>query len=293
MASRNARTALAALALAALVGPASAAGQGETTDVAFRQMRPDAQEAQIVSVKLPEVAATKGAVVETALVPLDNTDTASVIVRVVSPKTCDTGGKRCRTVALRAGAKDWDVVFDRRASALQLGAHGFGTMRRITVDGGSEAWDWNGRAYHMNVDATGTPVKLAEVSSPAAAGVIVQQFGQGARILSDRRGKVKVSAAALDLNGKGAKDQLLVRLEGPGVCGIRLGCPWRVLVKDGQGYRTLLNGFGSQDIAVMSVARGDGWRDVAVDLPGGHAVFGWSGKQYGLAELVNDQRPIR
>ncbi len=284
---------LAALLAATSIAISGTAARAATTDVVFHQMKQDAPEANIVGVKVPEVTGIKGAVIETAVMPIDSTNKSSVLVRVVSPKTCDQGGKRCRTLAIKAGDRDWDVVFDRKAESIQLGNTGFGTMRQILVDNGYEVWGWNGYGYHMDVTSSGTPVALSEVKSPAAAGVLVQQFGPGAKRLSDRRGKVRVMAAALDLNGKGAKDQLLVRLDGPGICGLKLGCPWRVLTREGQGYRTLLNGFGSDRISVMPVARGGGWRDLAAELPGGLAVFGWSGKSYGVAEVSTDKGVTR
>ncbi len=280
----------ATLALASLVLPGAArAAPGELTDVVFRQMRADSQEAQIVAVKLPEVTGIKGATISTALLPLDMSATASVIVRVVSPRTCDVSGKRCRTVALKANATDWNVIFDRRTQTMELGAPGFGAVRRILVDHGYESWDWNGHAYHMDLPAVGQPIAAKEIRSASQAAAIVQQFGPGAKRMFDRRARLRLTAAALDLRGKGTKDQLFARLDGPGVCGITLGCPWRVLVPEGQGYRTLLSGFGTEKVVMMPVARGDGWRDLAAEIPKGYSVYGWTGKGYALSEIVPDQ----
>ncbi|AOG03323.1 hypothetical protein [Bosea sp. RAC05] len=255
----------------------------EAGPVAMTEPAKTARDREIVTSLIPEAAAVGDVVIETALVDVESDRNAEVFARIRSKTTCDADGKRCRTVLARYSGNSWKVVLDRRSTGVAMASPGFGGMRSIVIDG-RETWSWNGAVYALDVAASGQPVSFRE--APAAnRDLLVAQFGAAASRLSTKM-PAKVMVGAVDPTGKGAS-LVVARLEGPGWCGVVLGCPTRVLqVKDG-GYVSLMDGLTNGKVSVMSVTR-DGWKDLVAEMPrsGSRVIYGWSGKQYGVAERI-------
>ncbi len=242
-----------------------------------------ARDREVVTNLIPEAAAVSDVVIETAVVDVESDRNPEIIAKIRSKTTCDADGVRCRTVLARYSSNGWKIVLDRRSTSVAMAAPGFGGMRSIVVDG-RETWSWNGALYALDVAASGQPVTFTE--APAASrNLLVAQFGAAATRLSTKM-PAKVMVGAVDPTGKGGS-LVVARLEGPGYCGVVLGCPTRVLqVKDG-GYVSLMDGLTHGKVSVMSVTR-DGWKDLVAEMPrsGSRVVYGWSGKQYGVAERI-------
>lgn len=216
--------------------------------------------------------------VETAVLDLDDNGTNEVLVRSAD---CEDG-QPCRTLVYRMMVEDWAAVFDRSVTSLETGSPGLGAMKDLEADG--LVWKWRSQGYRVDVASSGEQVAFSLAPADYAQ-PLANQFGAGAGILFGQQKATTVEVAAVDLEGAGASE-VLVRLQGPGVCGRVYGCPIRLLkVVDGQ-YVTLLEGFASGGVALSSVMR-DGRKDIISQLPGGgFAVYGWTGDVYGESEIV-------
>lgn len=279
-----------AIAAALSCGSASAqsraslkpAGAGDAGAVLFSEASKNAPERTVVVQLAPEAAADD-VKVDLATADLDGDGRPELVARLRSKTTCDLGGKRCRVIIARPDVREgWKSVFDRRLTALDTGASGFGGMRSLRIDG-RETWSWSGSHYAMDVATSGDVVDFKEAPAQARS-LLVAQFGEAATRLP--AGSFKVLVGGADLTGKG-QSVVVARLEGAGVCGMLLGCPTRILQVKNGGYTTLLDGLTHGRVAVMQVNR-DGWRDIVAELPRspGRVVYGWSGQRYAVAERI-------
>lgn len=262
---------LAILALFALTSTAFA------EPVTFASMADDAAEAEVIRSFVPGVTGLQSAVVD-----LNKDGTAELFVR--DPASCDPAvAEACRTLVLRYRSKDWRIVFDTNAASVEVGEVGYGGMANLTVDGVD--WSWStASGYRVDVAASGEPVTFALASADYVE-LLAEQFGDGALALFRAQQSVKVNIAQVKLN-EGGDQAVMVRMEGPGVCGVVYGCPWRLLqVKDG-AYSTLLEGTGAGAVSIMPLTR-SGWNDIGAELPGqGFVTYGWNGEAYAVSQLV-------
>lgn len=253
----------------------SGAGEVSMMEIVGRQT----PEQAVVEAVVPEAT---GQPMETALYDIDGDGKAEVIARLKGKGACDAKNVRCRVVVLMNGEKGWKKLIDRPAQKVEVGDLGFGAMRNVILDG-REAYRWDGFAYRVDVASAGTALSFQDAPANFRA-PLVAQFGPGAGRQAARNTAIQVKVAQAVLNDNGTK-VVVARLEGPGACGIVLGCPWRILqVKDGT-YTALSEGFGSAKMSVLPVTRG-GYRDLIVGTPKGFSVYGWSGKRYVVAERI-------
>lgn len=204
-----------------------------------------------------------------------------VLARSRGDKDCDTPEKlRCRVVVMRETPQGWGKVLDRRAGEVTIGTIGFGGFRAISLDG-REGFAFNGNAYRIDLAQTGRPVTFTE-APVATRPLLIAQFGDGARRIKGLT--VKVAS----LSPKEGETLVMARLEGPGACGSTLGCPWRLLRSKDQSYVVVSSGMGGPEASILGVVRG-GWRDLALKLPTGYAVYGWTGERYVLSERINEE----
>lgn len=244
--------------------------------VSFKPMAADSSEASVIRGFVPNVE------LQSAVIDLDGDGSAELFAR--DNADCDAQDPSlCRTVILRHRFNDWKVIFDQRVGDIEVGEPGYGGMNKLTANGNE--WDFTSvNGYRVDIVGTGEPVALS-LAPADYVDLLTAQFGEGAVALFAAQRDVKVNIGQVKINETG--DQaLLVRLEGPGVCGMIYGCPWRLLqVKDG-AYQTLLEGTGSGAVAVMPVTR-SGWNDIGAQLPGdGFVTYGWNGSAYAVSQLV-------
>lgn len=264
------------LAVALLAGVATPA---LADAVAFAPM-PAGEVADIVRAAVGDVSG-----VETATIDLNGDKSNEIFVRLTGD--CDAANpSACRTIVLRLQADKWISVLDTKAAAIETGVKGFGGMSSIVAD--QRTWTYSGQGYHVDLAGSGTPIEFS-LASAEYVELLAQQFGDGALTLFREQSSMKVHIAAVDLTGAGA-NEIAVKLEGPGVCGVVYGCPWRVLQVHDGAYKTLLQGSTSGTIAILPVDRG-GWKDIASEIPNnGLVTYGWDGSQYGVADFVKGSK---
>jgi hypothetical protein len=225
------------------------------------------------------VASAKGQPLESVLYDLNGDGNPEVVARLKGPGMCDEAARACRTVAFRKEVAGWVLVFDRPTQRVETRSPGYGGMRDLVVDG-RETYAFSPGGYKLDFAASGTVVDLKAATANFSS-ALATQFGVGAERLA-LKGK-GVSFKVATVAPKPGSPLVMARMEGPGACGRVLGCPWRLLrVKDG-AYSVVAEGFAGEKVALLPVAR-DGWRDIAVQSPGGFTVYGWSGKRYVVAE---------
>ena len=211
---------------------------------------------------------------------LDGDGKPEVLAKSRAEKDCDPDKTRCRVVVMRETPQGWAKILDRRAAEVSVGSIGFGGFRAVALDS-REGFAFNGSIYRLDLAQTGKPVSFTEAPN-ATRPMLVAQFGDGARRLKGLT--VKVAS----LSPKDGETVVMARLEGPGACGSTFGCPWRLLQRKNDSYTVLSSGMGGPDASILGVVRG-GWRDLAVKLPTGYAVYGWTGDRYVLSERVNEE----
>lgn len=269
-----------ALALIAIVATSAAAA---AAPVSFSPMPADGDVPAVVKPFIGDHDVSK---VETAVLDLNGDKTSEILIRL--DDACDAAdAKSCRMLALRFANGSWKQVLDATGQAIELGSRGFAGMSDLTIDG--TTWAFGSTGYHVDFANSGTPVKF-QLAAADYTELLAQQFGAGALTLFKAQTRITIDVASVSLSKDGAQE-VVVRMKGPGACGVVYGCPWRVLrVKDG-AYETLLEGTGGAGtISVLSQTR-DGWNDIAAELPnGGVVTYGWDGSRYGVAQMVKGSK---
>jgi hypothetical protein len=213
---------------------------------------------------------TGGTVHSASIVDVDGDGAGEVFAR-----TDCVEGDVCRVRLFRSSRGQWAKVFDERVGAISLGAAGIDGTRALMTSGG--VWSWNFDKYVYDVKAAGDQV--AFVPLPADRSIpVATQFGAGARkLVEDGIASLEVAVVSPQAQGQSL---LLARLTGQGVCGVKLGCPVRLLaVKDG-AYSNLLTGMGSGAVVLAHLKR-EGWSDIVTERPdGSHGVYGWNSLNY-------------
>jgi len=245
---------------------------------------PDAQGRAVVnSVFRDYLAQRVGIQVETGIVDVEADGVAEIVARFVHSESCREKGKQCRTVVLRHGPdKKWGIILDRPADRIEVPkAPAEWLFTEITVDGGR--WKWNGKAYGPVLDGVGTKVVFAPVPKEMT-GAIAVAFGQGAaKLAASPDSDVSFEFARPKASAQG--EQLLVRMNGKVACGEAVGCPVRLLDREGDTWRPVLSGWSLGNIEISRVSRG-GRNDILLGTGKGYVVVGWSGTSYGLADVV-------
>lgn len=243
---------------------------------------PDARGRNVVNAVIQDYIAQRiGIQVETGLVDIEGNGTAEIVARFVHSESCREKASRCRTVILRYGPdKTWKIVFDRPADTIALGKNrGAWTFSDLYVDG--VRWTWKNVAYAPS-RGVGEKVTFSPVPRDTAV-AIAAAFGQGATKLASAPDPVISFEFARPKVGPG--EHLLVRMKGEVACGDPVGCPVRLLEKDGSTWRPILEGATVGDVEVSKVSR-EGRNDIVLGTKHGYVVMGWSGKSYGVAEVV-------
>lgn len=226
------------------------------------------------------VGEAKDKPLETLLYDLNGDGRPEVVARLRGKDACDASGATCRTLVLRKEVRGWTLVFDRPSQRVEARAPGYAGMRDLVVDG-RETYSFSADGYKLDFAASGAVVDLKPAPPQYAAG-LAAQFGVGAERLALKVKGVQFKVA--NVQAKNGTPMVLATMEGPGACGILLGCPWRILQVSNGAYAPVATGFSGGKIAFLPVAR-DGWRDIAVQSPGGFTVYGWTGKRYAVAEV--------
>lgn len=271
--------------------PASAQLLGKSTSGDGRELLtlkadPQARERAVVTKYFGVwLDGNKDGIIETGVTDLNSDGTAEIFVRLISTSTCDADKRVCRTIAIMHDGREWQAVFDRPTSTIDLGKPGRDKMRVIYVNG-YEARAWNGRKYAIDLSG----VKTTQVTFKEAAGSraveLARGFGGAAEKLVSAKRATIVQASA-DIGGRPAT---FARLEGEASCGTYTGCPVRLLMTDDTGRqvpileaatRTDPNS-GKADLKIMQVTRG-GFPSMVVTAPDGTPlVADWNGNRYTL-----------
>ena len=234
-----------------------------------------------------------GASVQTAVVDMDGDGVGEIISRFVHTSSCDAQMERCRTTISRFADGKWAVIFDRYAKKID---EVFPRRRAaqtsvvlpgpIVVDG--QKWEWSpfSKSYSPNADTNWTAVEWVEVPSSQIASY-ASFFGETtAKLLADSRGG-RISYAKTPISK--AKDTVLLKLEGEAVCGMRSGCPIRVIKQKDGKWETILSTTAMKDVSRVVTER-DGLNDIAMSTSLGFAVFGWNGNNYSIADRIESNR---
>lgn len=242
--------------------------------VNFTPMQAGDPEYNLVRSFLPDAA------VETAMIHLDPDNNHEVLVRLND----DCIEDMCRVQVYRMMASDWGAIFDRYVTDIEIVTQRVGLLRNIYADGLTYSWNLSSGLYEVDAAQSGQIVEFSPVPAEYVT-PLLSQFGEGALALFEANTAMRVHYAAIDTAGTGA-NEILVRLDGGGACGLVYGCPMRLLrVVDG-AYDILLEGFTASGVSISRVDRG-GRRDIISTMPfGGHAIYAWTGDGYGQAEFA-------
>lgn len=269
-------SALGALGIALLSGPAVSAATPLDPS-------PDAKGRSVVNAVFRDyLSQLVGVQVQTAVVDVEGDGVAEIVARFVHTSSCRVGMTQCRTVVIRYDSQKWGVILDRPSDVIDIpkptGRWNFG---EIAVDGAK--WNWNGKAYAPVLAGVGSKVDFARVPA-ATVGPIAVAFGAGAvKLAASPDNGIAFEFARPRVSEKG--DHIIVRMTGKVACGDVVGCPVRLLEKDGDSWRTIMEGSSFGDVAVSRVAR-DGRADLVLGTKKGYVVMGWTGKSYGIADTV-------
>jgi hypothetical protein len=242
---------------------------------------PSAQARAVVNVVFAPYLATRvGASVETAVVDLDKNGVGEIVARFVHSGSCTDGMKSCRTVVLRHDGNAWKIVFDHSTSALEVLEGNNGVPAPLRAD--RITWSWEFPTYAPTADGVGKPVDLSD-AAPALSKSLAPAFGEGAAKLATIGGDYRFGYASPKLS---AKDEFIaVRMAGQNICGLKTGCPVRLLKKGKDGWATVLATSTKDSIYVGNSER-DGYRDVVISTDKGFTVYGWNGEKYAVADRV-------
>jgi hypothetical protein len=222
----------------------------------------------------------KDGILETAVADLNDDGTAEIFVRLISAATCDADKRVCRTIGIMHDGRDWQAVFDRPSSTVELGKPGKDKMRVIYVNG-YEARAWNGKKYAIDLSGAKTVQVAFKESTGSRAVELARGFGNAAEKLVSAQ-RAKISQAQADLGGHQAT---FTRLDGEVVCGTYIGCPVRLTVADAAGRQTPIMEAAvraDQGVKVMQVTRG-GFPSMVLTMPDGTPlVADWNGSRYML-----------
>jgi hypothetical protein len=128
----------------------------------------------------------KDAIMETAVTDLDGDGTAEIFVRLISAATCDADKRVCRTIAIRHDGSNWQAIFDRPASTIELGKPARDKMRAIYVNG-YETRAWNGRKYAIDLTGAKTTSIVFKEASGARAVELARGSGEKAHVTGHQR----------------------------------------------------------------------------------------------------------
>lgn len=244
---------------------------------------PDAEGRKVVNAVFREYIAQRvGVKIETTVVDVEGDGVAEIVARFVHSGSCRNATSQCRTVVIRHNDRKWGIVFDRPTDELSIDKpRAKWNFTDIVADG--MTWKWNGKAYSPTAGSFGTQVSFAPVPKESAA-AIAAAFGQGAvKLASNSDSNVSFEYARPKVAQSG--EHLLVRMKGDVVCGNPAGCPVRLLEKAGNSWTPILEASSTGGVEVARISRG-GRNDIVVATDKGFAVLGWTGKSYGLADVI-------
>lgn len=242
---------------------------------------PNAQARPVVNVVFAPYLATRvGATVETAVADLDKNGVGEVVARFVHSGSCRDDMKTCRTVVLRHDGNAWKIVFDHAVAALEVLEGSRGVPAPLRAD--RITWSWDYPVYAPTTDGVGKAVDL-EFAAPALSKSLAPAFGDGAAKLAATGASYRFGYASAKLSEK--EEFLVVKMTGQNVCGIKTGCPVRLLKKGKEGWSTAL-ATTTKDSVYLGNTEREGYRDVVISTDMGFTVYGWNGEKYALADRV-------
>jgi hypothetical protein len=266
----------ATLALAALLAlPVSVAAQPiALSDSPYHQAR------SVINVVFGSYMATlTGVTVQSAVVDLDGDDTGEIVARFVHSSSCRAGAKVCRTVVLRHMGGGWKIILDRFADSLEVGKGYRDVPAALKVDG--KTWDWDGRRYTPEVSELGTELQLKDVAA-ASRPSVGKAFGNAEKLeAAGYRIAYTYTQDGLSKN----KDLMLVKMSGKVVCGELNGCPIRVLKKDGDVWKPVLESATTGKVISTKTSR-QGYNDIVIETKDGALQMGWTGTAYAVADRI-------
>ncbi len=264
-------------ATAALVISASAL---QAAPLAFDDS-PRAQARTVVNVVFGDYLAQRvAAKVETAVVDLDKDGVGEIVARFVHTGSCSADMKVCRTAVIRHDKKNWRIVLDHPAAAVETLDGVNGVPAPVKFD--RVTWKWKFPTYAPTADGMGDLVSMDEVPQDTVAS-LAPAFGSGAAKLIASDPRYSLSFSKPKISGK--DEFLAVTLAGGAACGDKTGCPVRILRKEKDGWRPVLSTSAANSVLLGNTQRG-GYRDLVVDTKLGFAVYGWNGSKYILADRV-------
>lgn len=242
---------------------------------------PSAQARPVVNVVFAPYLATRvGASVESAVVDLDKNGVGEIVARFVHSSSCTDGMKACRTVVLRHDGNAWKIVFDHPAASLEVLPGSAGVPASIRAD--RITWTWDYPVYAPTADGVGKEMELA-VATPELAKSLAPAFGEGAAKLVAASPAYRFGYASAKLSDK--DEFLAVKMTGQNICGIKTGCPVRILRKGKDGWAAVLATTTKDSVYVGNTDRA-GYRDVVISTDRGFTVYGWNGEKYAVADRV-------
>lgn len=242
---------------------------------------PASQARSVVNVVFAPYLATRvGASVETAVVDLDKNGVGEIVARFVHSSSCGEGMKSCRTVVLRHDGNAWKIVFDHSAASVEVLSGSSGVPAPIRAD--RITWSWQFPTYAPAADGVGEALAFSTAASELSRS-LAPAFGEGAVKLAAVGGDYRFGYASAK-SSDGA-DLIIARMTGKNICGLKTGCPVRVLQKGKDGWSPVLS-TSTKDSVYLGNTERAGYRDVVVSTEKGFTVYGWNGDKYALADRI-------
>lgn len=249
----------------------------------------NSRERELVNVMFSSYLADRvGAAVQTAVVDLDGDKVGEIITRFVHTNSCDADMQKCRTTISHFKDGRWTVVFDRYSAKIddvqvQVGER---LPSDIVVDGMKWEWDAFSNSFSPTKDERWTAIDWQVVPASQSASY-ASFFGEGAgKLVAANRG-VKIEYSTTPISKK--KDLVLLRLSGNAVCGIKSGCPVRVIKQSNGKWDAILSSSTKKGASRIITER-DGYNDIILETSKGFAAYGWNGSVYTVADRIESNR---
>lgn len=253
------RTLVPALALAAI-------GMSTVVASAFSPLTESSREYELLAALLPDRVAN----LQSQVVDIDGDGTAEIAAKLDCPDISAT----CRTLIFHFTQDRWEKIFDSVTGDIEFTKAKFGRMQDVVTANGT--WSWNGVRYVFAPGETGTAADFQPAPTQYQS-MLASQFGAGAaRLVESGDARITIAMVSPEEN----TEAVVARIDGDGVCGIKVGCPTKVLMIENGAYRTIMSGAGRGSFALSGSNRG-GWSDIAMERPDGSiALYGWTGENY-------------
>lgn len=243
---------------------------------------PKAQARPVINVVFGEYLAQRvAAQVQSGVVDLDKDGVGEIVARFVHSASCLTDMKTCRTVVLRHDGNAWKIVFDQQAALIEVLPGVNGVPSPIKAD--RVTWNWKYPTYSPTADGVGDRIELTAVPANTVAS-LAPAFGEGAVKLIASNPSYRLSFARPKFSDK--DEFIAVTMKGGASCGTKTGCPVRILKREKEGWRPILNASSVSGMYLGNTAR-EGYRDFIVDTPAGFTVYGWNGEKYQMASRMD------